>query len=170
MAAPLGNEFWKLRSKHGRDKLFTTPSLMLEAAYEYFTWCQKNPLYRAEPIKAGKKAGKMIDVPVGRPFTLQGLCNYLGTHATYFNEFVESISDKDDEVSKDFSQVTLEIKNIIYQQKFEGATVGLFNANIISRDLGLIDRTDHTTDGESMNAFAQLLKESSVPEEPTTEN
>lgn len=25
MAAPKGNQFWMLRSKHGRDKLFATP-------------------------------------------------------------------------------------------------------------------------------------------------
>jgi hypothetical protein len=36
--APKGNEFWKLRSKHGRDKLFATPELFWQAALEYFQW------------------------------------------------------------------------------------------------------------------------------------
>ena len=43
MAAPKGNQFWKLHSKHGRDTLFSTPDLMWEAACEYFQWCDDNP-------------------------------------------------------------------------------------------------------------------------------
>ena len=42
-AAPKGNQFWKLRSKHGRDKLFATPDLLWEAACEYFAYCDKHP-------------------------------------------------------------------------------------------------------------------------------
>jgi len=34
------------------------------------------------------------------------------------------------------------ITNIMYTQKFEGASVGVFNANIIARDLGLKDSTE----------------------------
>jgi hypothetical protein len=28
MAAPKGNKFWMMRSKHGRDKLFASPQLI----------------------------------------------------------------------------------------------------------------------------------------------
>jgi hypothetical protein len=44
MGAPKGNQFWKLRSKHGRDTLFESPEKMWEAACEYFQWCDDNPL------------------------------------------------------------------------------------------------------------------------------
>lgn len=40
----IGNQFWKRRSKHGRDKLFKTPDVLWEAACEYFQWCDDNPL------------------------------------------------------------------------------------------------------------------------------
>ena len=40
---------------------------------------------------------------------------------------------------KDFSKVIRDIKDIIEVQKFEGASAGLLNANIIARDLGLAD-------------------------------
>ncbi|GAG38531.1 unnamed protein product, partial [marine sediment metagenome] len=36
-------------------------------------------------------------------------------------------------------------------QKFEGASAGLLNANIIARDLGLRDGKDLTTGGEQIN-------------------
>jgi hypothetical protein len=39
----------------------------------------------------------------------------------------------------------------MFTQKFEGATVGAFNANIIARDLGLKDQTDVTTNGNDIS-------------------
>jgi len=45
MVAPTGNEFWKLRTKHGRDKIFSTPEILWDAACEYFQWVEDNPLY-----------------------------------------------------------------------------------------------------------------------------
>ncbi len=50
----------------------------------------------------------------------------------------------------DFLQVVSRIDEIIYTQKFEGAAVGAFNANIISRDLGLRDGSDVTTNGKEL--------------------
>ena len=48
MAATKGNQFWKARAKHGRDKIFKTPELMLEAAFDYFSWVEDNPLTRIQ--------------------------------------------------------------------------------------------------------------------------
>lgn len=36
MSAPKGNQFWKLRNKHGRSKRFASPEQLWEAACEYF--------------------------------------------------------------------------------------------------------------------------------------
>lgn len=57
MAASKNNQFWKLRSKHGRDTLFSSPELLWSAACEYFDWCDENPgikrkLSRVERILA----------------------------------------------------------------------------------------------------------------------
>lgn len=60
MAAPKGNKFWMLRSKHGRDKLFATPELLWEAACEYFQWCDENPwttrkaIQKTVPVRVAK--------------------------------------------------------------------------------------------------------------------
>ena len=65
MAAPTGNKFWMLRSKHGRDKLFSTPELLWEAACEYFQWCDENPwlskkaVQKTVPVK--RKKGKKVE-------------------------------------------------------------------------------------------------------------
>ena len=141
MGAPKGNEFWKLRSKHGRKKLFETPDLMWEAATEYFQWCVDNPLIE---IDFKGKDATQVKIPKMRAFTIAGLCIYLDCNTVYFNHFEKALKEKGQgnltEMEKGFSKVITRIKDIIYTQKFEGAAAGFLNANIIARDLGLADK------------------------------
>lgn len=128
MAAPEGNQFWKLRSKHGRDKLFQSPDLLWEAACEYFEWCDENPLEEID--FRGKDANEVV-LPKMRAFTWDGLELYLDIY---------SLRDyKTQESYKDFSQVITRIEKVIRDQKFTGAAAGFLNPNIIARDLGLAD-------------------------------
>lgn len=152
-AAPIGNQFWKLRSKHGRDKLFVTPQLLWEAACDYFEWCDANPFYEVEQAKSGAKAHvddkgnvtfppNLVELPKMRPYTLHGLCIYLDCNTKYFNEFADGLKGKDDQLSKDFSEIVTRIREVIYNQKFSGAASGFLNPNIIARDLGLSDKQE----------------------------
>jgi hypothetical protein len=164
MAAPKGNKFWELRSKHGRDKLFASPELMWQAACEYFEWCISHPWMKMEQTKARSSLrittvnGKpeefssidpqsIIGLPTERPFTLTGLCLYLGCSESYFRAFKSTIKEKD----IDFLTIIARIEQVIETQQFEGATVGAYNANIIARKLGLTDKSDITSDGEKIN-------------------
>jgi hypothetical protein len=137
MAAPVGNQFWKNRSKHGRDKLFESAKLLQAEAYKYFNWCDLHPWWKNEPIKSGERAGKVMKVAIARPYTLTGLCIYLNASANFWKEF-----RKNKKLTEDFLVVIEDIEQVIYTQKFEGAAVGAFNANIISRDLGLIEKSE----------------------------
>src|SRR5436190_2985965 len=145
MAAPDGNQFWKLRSKHCRDKLFSSHEELLKACEQYFHWCDEHPWIKNEAIKSGEWAGTLAKVPTARPYTIQGLCRYLRCNTLWFNQFEKSLEGKKDSKSKDFSTILTHVRETIYQQKFEGAAVGAFNANIIARDLGLKDNSDVTT-------------------------
>lgn len=138
MGAPSGNKFWEMRSKHGRKRLFESADLMWEAACQYFQWCDDNPWVKNEAVKSGDLAGTIIPVPTSRPYTIEGLCSYLDCHKQYFNHFKNNLKESD----KDFYIVVTRIEEAIYRQKFEGASVGAFNANIIARDLGLADKKD----------------------------
>lgn len=146
MGAPKGNEFWKLRSKHGRDKLFETPELMWEAACEYFQWCIDNPFIKGEAktVNVGNFQSEIAiaQIPMMRPFTIQGLCLYLGCNTQYLAQFEANLEGKNDDLSKDFTLVVTRIRDTIYNQKFSGAASGFFNANIIARDLGLSDKKE----------------------------
>lgn len=132
MAAPEGNQFWKLRSKHGRDILFASPELLWEAATEYFEHTDGRKWQKTE--YNGKDAIKCL-VPNETPYTLTGLCLYLGCGSAYFRNFKPNASEE-------FKTVITRIEEVIYTQKFEGASVGAFNANIIARDLGLADKKE----------------------------
>jgi len=131
MGAPVGNQFWKLRSKHGRDKLFATPELLWEAACEYFEWCDKNSVKAFE----NKGTRNVNQVELIRPYTIVGLCIYCDASSHWFNEFRKA-------ADKDFLVVIHKIESIIYDQKFVGAAIGIFNHNIIARDLGLSDKSE----------------------------
>jgi len=148
MAAPKGNKFWELRSKHGRDKLFATPQLMWEAACEYFQWCNDNPLIEVQYVGGGKR----VRVPKIRPYTLQGLTSYMDTHTVYFNHFEAALNKKRlyaiaegatvqfTETDEDFYQVCTRIREVIFRQQFEGAASGFLKENIIARSLGIADK------------------------------
>lgn len=134
MPAPKGNQFWKIRSKHGRDKLFSTSDKLWEAACEYFEWCDENPWAETQ-TKTRETSTEETRTPTARPYTLSGLCIYLGCNTHYISQFKTRL----EEGEEDFTSVITRIEEIIYTQKFEGAAVGAFNANIIARDLGLKD-------------------------------
>lgn len=136
-----GNKIWQQRSKHGRDALFASADLLEVAAAEYFEWCDNNPwmVNEARTESHGNGSGSsttIVEVPAGRPYTWPALCSYLGCSESYFRAFKSTHKDS----HLDFLAVIDWIEQMIYNQKFEGASIGVFNANIISRDLGLIDK------------------------------
>lgn len=164
MAAPKGNRFWELRSKHGREKLFSTPELLWEAACEYFQWCDENPwlskkaIQKSVPKKRGKKGIVTEQLtqqevsPTARPYSLTGFCIYVGASTMWWRNFKEGCKSTNDE---DFLIVIARVEETIETQQFEGACVGAFNANIIARKLGLADKQelDHTTGGKEFKGF-----------------
>lgn len=146
MAAPKGNQFWKLADPSclGRPLIFKTPLELWSKAKEYFQYCDENPFEVVETVTGSKRYEKITRHKI--PYTWEGLYAYLG------------ISHLDDyKKRKDFSGIIRHIGNIIRNQKFSGAAAGLFNANIIARDLGLRDKHDHTSNGETLPAMGQMI-------------
>ncbi len=143
MGAPKGNQFWKLRSKHGRDKLFASPELLLESAFEYFEWCDENP-WIALKTSSSEKGIFTEEKPTQRPYSKMGWYVYIGCSDSWLKEFKKTATE-------DFLLVIKEIENIIDTNQWEGASVGAFNANIIARTLGLKERVDNTTDDKPID-------------------
>ena len=141
MVAPVGNSFWKQRSSHGRKPIFATPDDLWSAACEYFEWVEENPL---RETKLFSYEGEIIEgeIPKMRAMTIQALCFFIGISRQGWSEY---------KAKQDFSEIVEEIEAVIFSQKFEGASGGFLNASIISRELGLADKQDITTNGQNLN-------------------
>jgi len=145
MGAPKGNEYWKFRDKHGRDYKYSPEALWLEAV-DYFEWVKKHPIKEHKVFGTGKNDEQKHM----RAMTLTGFCAFADITLETYNAYR---NNENKELKKDFVRVTKRIDQIIYAQKFEGAACGMLNPVIISRDLGLVDRKDITTDDEPITGF-----------------
>lgn len=132
-------QLWKQSNPLDKKKKFETPKAMLEAACSYFNFIDKNPFYRAE-AKVVEGQIENASVPVMRAYTWDGLCIFLGIGEAYFREFRRKTIEHSD---PDYVTVIEWIGKVIKNQKFTGAASGFFNAQIISRDLGLVDKVDN---------------------------
>lgn len=140
MAAPSGNQFWKARTKHGRDRIFADHETLWDACCEYFQWVEDNPLWEDKLVTF---QGSATHEPVAkmRAMTIDGLCLFLGIAVSTWYEWRKV---------DDFSEVVTRAESVIRSQKFAGAAAELLNPNIIARDLGLTEKQaiDHqSTDG-----------------------
>jgi hypothetical protein len=115
---------------------FATPDDLWKAACEYFEWVTERPQYEARPFQY-KGMVILSEVPKLRPFTIKGLLIFLDISIHYWDRYRTR-------EGAEFASVCEKIEMVIYQQKFEGASVDLFNASIIARDLGLRDSTELT--------------------------
>lgn len=125
-----GCNWWEARTKHGRDAIFTDPEKFRESCVEYFQYCKDNPLLEQ---RIGFSKGRAVKdtIEKKRVPTVGGLCLFLQISTVIFYQWK---NDRDD-----LRPVIDWAEECIKQEKFAGATAGLYNANIIARDLGLKD-------------------------------
>lgn len=129
-----GNNYWNARSKHGRDRIIQSHETLNEVANEYFTWCEDNPIIEVDYKSAGGELQK-IELPHPRVFKKEEFARFCGVSEWRIINNLRPVSD-------DFNQVITRVEQIIRDQKYTYATVGMFNANIIARDLGLTDKRE----------------------------
>lgn len=125
------------RTSGNQVNAFASPDDLWAAACEYFEWMENRPQYETRPFQY--KGNVMLkQIPKRRPFTLRGLLTYLDISIYVWGVYKQSRGTE-------FAFTCEQIENIIYQQKFEGAAVDLFNASIIARDLGLKEHQEVST-------------------------
>lgn len=130
-----GNRIWEARSRAGLKPIFENGDALWEACVGYFQWVEDNPLHEA---KAFAYEGKVTvaDLPKMRAMTIAGLCIFLEVGRSTWDEWKKERAD--------LAEVIERVEEIIYEQKFTGASAGLLQPQIIARDLGLVDRKEHT--------------------------
>lgn len=158
-ANPFGktNQFWKARSRHGRLPKFPEGEegarMLLEACEDYFQWCEDNPL-KEDKVFAYEGATYHDEAAKLRAFTLNGLTLFIDvSDQTWINWRTNR---------PDLLEVITWAEKTIKDQKFTAASAGLLNANIISRDLGLADKTEISGPG---GGPVQSITKEMTPEE-----
>lgn len=122
------------KAKPGRPTIFKDADELQHACNEYFAWVDQNPLLEQQVQFSAKQAAwAKTDKTKKRPYTQGALCIYLGINQETWNNYRKNDLFKD---------AVKEAEQTIYHQKFEGAAAGFFNANIIARDLGLVDKQE----------------------------
>ena len=129
-----GNSWWKHRATSGRDKVFSTPEQLWQAAVEYFEFTDSRKWTKKDWV--GKDA-KEVSRESETPYTIAGFCVFVDCSRQWWNEGKKV-------ATPEFLEVYGRIEAIMYTQKFEGAAVGAFNVNIIARDLGLKENIETT--------------------------
>lgn len=130
MAAPKGNQYWKLAHDWRKPKKYKPEELLIKAQ-EYAEWIEKNPLKELKVFGTGVK----IEVPKMRAMTIQGFTLFCNMSLQTWYEY---------ENQKAYSEIIARIKALFFAQKFEGAAAEFLNPNIIARELGLAEKQDHT--------------------------
>jgi hypothetical protein len=120
-----------------KHKNVETPEAMAELFLEYSKYQKDSPKF--ENI-VHQKTGDIIPVPREVPLTWNGFEIWLSD-----NGILEKLDDykanKDSRYSA-YADIITRIGKIIYQDKYNGAAAGIFNPNIIARDLGLADKKE----------------------------
>jgi len=141
MAAPKGHEMWGNPIKPKTYK----PEELWDKAIDYFEWCKDNPWLKHEAIKNGQNCGELVKIPCERPYSIGAFCIHANISAQTFFNYADAKG------YETYFDVCSRIKEIIDKQHFEGGMVGAYNANIVTRKLGLKEQIDTTTKGESLN-------------------
>lgn len=143
---PWTPEFWE-RMKHiplrptAEDPgIELTPEVLWALACEYFGEAHKDKMYMKDFIRSGDSAGKIVDLPVDRPYSWTSLELFVLQKGV--RRCLSDIRLNKDNAFTEFIPVVQQISSVIYQQKFDGAAVGGYNPQLIIRDLGLADKTD----------------------------
>ena len=120
-----------------KHKYIETPERLWELFTQFVEHENSNPMYKVEYVG---KDGDQVDTPLQVPITFEAfecwladkeIINDLGNYSSNLNGAYD-----------DYLPIITRIRNNCFAQNFKGASVGLFNANIIARKLGLSDKKE----------------------------
>jgi len=141
MPAPKGHPMWN----NPKNVKLYTPEELWDEAEKFFGWCKENPWIKVD--FKGKDAER-VEIPVERPYSVAALCNWLNISDETFRNYEKGKG------YESYFGVSARIKRIIDTQYFEGGMVGAFNANIVSRKLGLAEKIDQKIDIDDLSKYS----------------
>lgn len=164
-------------SKAGRPKKIESPEKMWEYACQYFDEVDGTPFKKQDFIRGGTSAGTKVQLDNIRPYSWAGFETYLIKHGIIYK--LDHYRANTNDAYEEFRDIVSRIDKVMFDNKFEGATVGAFNASIIARDLQLAEITKSEVTAKVKNevdysqlsdeALAELAKQSELNVESKSE-
>lgn len=117
-------------------KYIETPERLWELFEAYIKKEAENPMFRTDYVG---KDGREVKTALNVPITFEGFECYLADEGII--QDLGDYSKNDDNRYSDYAPIVTRIRKNCFVQNLKGAAVGLFNANIIARKLGLVEKT-----------------------------
>jgi hypothetical protein len=136
----MAKHIWEIAPFPGRPRKFATADDLWQHFLQYAQFMDENPWVSSE-VKVVDKSAELVEVPKKLPYSMTGFCIYLGVGDAYFRQYKAN----NKATPEGFQTVIERIMKSVEMQQIQGASAGFFNANIISRVLGLADKQDVTT-------------------------
>ena len=127
-----------------KPKYIESPERLWELFTQYVDHERKSPLFKREYVG---KDGIEVDTPLQVPITFEGFECYLWDLGI-INDLGDYASNKDGRYTN-YATIITRIRQNCFVQNFKGASVGLFNPNIIAKKLGLIDKSESKVDSDN---------------------
>jgi hypothetical protein len=130
----------------GRPKNIKTPEILWKLFEDYVKHEADNPMHKVEYVG---KEGRVERTPLETPITFMGFECWL-----WDNQYINDLGDYQKNTDGRYSEYTPIITRITqncYVHNFKGASVGIFNANIIARKLGLTEKQEVTQTTHTIN-------------------
>lgn len=132
-------------NKGGRPLKYK-PRELLDKFEDYVQWLRDNPVevestfsgMRGREKETADKSTTVRKQKMYRPATIAGFLVHIGATDAWWTNLDKGKN------GKEFLRVKSYIKEYCENNQKEGAIIGIFNANIISRLLGLADKTEMT--------------------------
>ena len=132
-----GNTCWRNRTKNGKPKAIETPQKLWELFCGYAQSVDDNPYHKITTKE--KKNGNRIYIETTteiliRPYTWKGFERHL--FGNKIKVRLSNYKSNRNGAYADYVYIIGHISKIIYDNKYCGALIGIFNARIIARELG----------------------------------
>jgi len=122
-------------------KYIETPEKMWELFEAYVKHEADNPMFKVEYVG---KDGDQVSTPLQVPITFEGFECYVADLGIITD--LSHYSANTDGAYDNYRTIITRIRNNCFAQNFKGAAVGLFNANLVAKKLGLADKKDIKAD------------------------
>lgn len=142
----------------GKHKYIETPERMWELFEEYRTATKNNPIKVQDYVG---KDGDMVYREKERPLTMEGFENYCYREVGCVEQYFKNQAKLYD----NYIPICLHIRKSIRQNQIEGGMAGIYNPSITQRLNNLVERTDITSNEETITEISVTIHKKGLIED-----